>query len=239
MLSLLSDGDDYKNGAISDLTGASSFYKALERIDGGKNLNTANELISNVNEDVKLKISFPPTNCFSKGSVSASFIETFYSCPYKCFLKYGVGVKDTLSSEIRSLDFGNILHNVAELFSPRLKEVKSEEDCKKIANELTDKIFEDEKYSRFDFKFAGRLDWDTEGLVIASTDGELIHKITSPKKDMYKTYYVKTALPVVNEELLNKPIILLDGKNNEYTSTSFVCRFIRWRKILLCKRFSI
>ena len=76
----------------------------------------------------------------------------------------------------------------------------------------------DEKYSRFDFKFAGRLDWDTEGLVIASTDGELIHKITSPKKDMYKTYYVKTALPVVNEELLNKPIILLDGKNNEYTT---------------------
>lgn len=76
----------------------------------------------------------------------------------------------------------------------------------------------DEKYSRFGFKFAGRLDWDTEGLVIVSTDGELIHKITSPKKYMYKTYYVKTAFPVVNEELLNKPIILLDGKNNEYTT---------------------
>lgn len=161
MLSLLSDGDDYKNGAISDLTGASSFYKALERIDGGKNLNTANELISNVNEDVKLKINFPSTNCFSKGAVSASFIETFYSCPYKCFLKYGVGVKDTLSSEIRSLDFGNILHNVAELFSPRLKEVKSEEDCIKIANELTDKIFEEAKYSRFlkrpDFAYSSLL----------------------------------------------------------------------------------
>ena len=76
----------------------------------------------------------------------------------------------------------------------------------------------DEKYSRFDFNFAGRLDWDTEGLVILSTDGELIHKITSPKKDMYKTYYVKTDKKIVNENILETPITLLDGKDNEYTT---------------------
>lgn len=76
----------------------------------------------------------------------------------------------------------------------------------------------DQKYSRFDFNFAGRLDWDTEGLVILSTDGELIHKITSPKKDMYKTYYVKTEKFVKNENKLLTPITLLDGNNNEYTT---------------------
>lgn len=76
----------------------------------------------------------------------------------------------------------------------------------------------DEKYSRFDFNFAGRLDWDTEGLVILSTDGALIHKITSPKKDMYKTYYVKTDKKIVNENILEAPITLLDGKDNEYTT---------------------
>ena len=76
----------------------------------------------------------------------------------------------------------------------------------------------DEKYSRFDFNFAGRLDWDTECLVIMSTDGALIHKITSPKKDMYKTYYVKTDKKIVNENILEMPITLLDGKDNEYTT---------------------
>lgn len=76
----------------------------------------------------------------------------------------------------------------------------------------------DKKYSRFDFKFAGRLDWDTEGLVILSTDGRLIHEITSPKKEMYKTYYVKTNLPLINVDVLKSPITLLDGKNNEYTT---------------------
>ena len=76
----------------------------------------------------------------------------------------------------------------------------------------------DEKYSRFDFKFAGRLDVDTLGLVILSTDGEVIHKITSPNKDMYKTYYVKTDKKIINENVLETPITLLDGKDNEYTT---------------------
>ena len=76
----------------------------------------------------------------------------------------------------------------------------------------------DKKFSRFDFKFAGRLDQDTEGLVIMSTDGEIIHKITSPKKDMYKTYYVKTEKILANENLLESPIELLDGNNNTYTT---------------------
>jgi 16S rRNA pseudouridine516 synthase len=74
----------------------------------------------------------------------------------------------------------------------------------------------DKKYSRFDFKFAARLDWDTEGLVIVSTNGDIVHRITSPKKEMYKTYYVKTEKLIVNENVLLSPITLLDGNNNEY-----------------------
>lgn len=73
-----------------------------------------------------------------------------------------------------------------------------------------------EKYLRFDFKFAGRLDVDTEGLVILSTDGEIIHKITSPNKEMYKIYYVKTRIKLENENILETSIKLLDGNNQEY-----------------------
>ena len=76
----------------------------------------------------------------------------------------------------------------------------------------------DKKYSRFNFKFAGRLDWDTEGLVIVSTNGDIVHRITSPKKEMYKTYYVKTKYPVVDEMVLTQPITLLDGKGEEYVT---------------------
>ncbi len=38
---------------------------------------------------------------------------------------------------------------------------------------------------------AGRLDKDTEGLLILTDDGDFAHKLTSPKKHIYKRYYVK------------------------------------------------
>lgn len=38
----------------------------------------------------------------------------------------------------------------------------------------------------------GRLDKDTEGLLIITNDGELSHKLLSPKKHVNKTYYVET-----------------------------------------------
>lgn len=37
----------------------------------------------------------------------------------------------------------------------------------------------------------GRLDFDTIGLLFLTNDGDLTHKIIHPKKDIFKTYYVK------------------------------------------------
>lgn len=38
----------------------------------------------------------------------------------------------------------------------------------------------------------GRLDKDTEGLLILTNDGQLSHKIANPNHEVYKEYYVKT-----------------------------------------------
>ena len=46
----------------------------------------------------------------------------------------------------------------------------------------------------------GRLDCDTEGLLILTTDGELTHHITSPKSECGKTYFVRLAKKVQSGE---------------------------------------
>lgn len=42
----------------------------------------------------------------------------------------------------------------------------------------------------------GRLDKDTEGLLLITNDGALAHQLLSPKKHVDKTYYVETNLPI-------------------------------------------
>lgn len=47
----------------------------------------------------------------------------------------------------------------------------------------------------------GRLDKDTEGLLLLTNDGELAHQLTSPKKDIEKTYYAKISGIVTDKDV--------------------------------------
>ena len=48
---------------------------------------------------------------------------------------------------------------------------------------------------------AGRLDKDTEGLLLLTSDGELAHRLLSPKKHVDKTYYARIQGRVTNEDV--------------------------------------
>lgn len=48
-------------------------------------------------------------------------------------------------------------------------------------------------YAAMDCMPAGRLDKDTEGLLVITSDGQLAHRIISPKKDVSKVYFARVA----------------------------------------------
>ena len=70
-------------------------------------------------------------------------------------------------------------------------------------------------YHRLDLKIAGRLDMDTEGLLLLTNDGHLLHEIIHPSKNVYKEYLVKVDAPF-DTECLKKPMHILDGNNAPY-----------------------
>ena len=59
----------------------------------------------------------------------------------------------------------------------------------------------------------GRLDKDTEGLLVLTNDGQLAHRVLSPKKHVPKTYYAKIEGIVTEEDIkaFAKGVTLDDG----------------------------
>lgn len=84
-----------------------------------------------------------------------------------------------------------------------------------------------EEYQRFEPAPVGRLDIDTEGLLILTNDGKLNHELTSPKKDVYKTYFA-----VLDKEAEESDIkAFADGMEfKEFTSKSAVLEICENKK---------
>lgn len=61
--------------------------------------------------------------------------------------------------------------------------------------------------------YAGRLDWDSEGLLLFTTDGELANRCVHPRHHLEKTYLVATSRPLTAGECeqLRRGIKLEDG----------------------------
>jgi 16S rRNA pseudouridine516 synthase len=70
-----------------------------------------------------------------------------------------------------------------------------------------------EEYKCFELFPAGRLDIDTEGLVLMTNDGQLSHEILSPRKHVTKTYYalVDGWVDETDKDAFREGVILDDG----------------------------
>jgi 16S rRNA pseudouridine516 synthase len=71
----------------------------------------------------------------------------------------------------------------------------------------------------------GRLDKDTEGLLILTNDGQLSHQLLSPKKHIPKTYYAKIAGRVTEDDIdaFRKGVILDDGYETKPAELTILC----------------
>ncbi|GAA0230340.1 pseudouridine synthase [Metaclostridioides mangenotii] len=71
----------------------------------------------------------------------------------------------------------------------------------------------DPSYLIFEPFPVGRLDKDTEGLLVLTNDGQLSHRVLSPKKHVPKTYYAKVSGVVGEDDIkaFKEGVVLDDG----------------------------
>lgn len=80
-------------------------------------------------------------------------------------------------------------------------------------------IFTDLSPEHADFKFIGRLDKDSEGLMILTNDGELVQEMSHPSRGHEKTYLIWLNLPLttLDRKLLLDGVELEDGSSHFHT----------------------
>lgn len=97
------------------------------------------------------KDSFNITNSkevfFPHNHTKVSQIEKYFDCPFKHFLEYGIRPKEHKKFEIKSVDIGNILHEVAERFVNKcIKNNFDNIDVKQTTEQIFDNIINSNKY---------------------------------------------------------------------------------------------
>ncbi len=73
-------------------------------------------------------------------------------------------------------------------------------------------------FDRFELSVCGRLDVDSEGLIILTNDGVFLHKVISPKNEIYKIYRVTLARPLADYRRLEKGVSIMDGQEKPYVT---------------------
>lgn len=70
-----------------------------------------------------------------------------------------------------------------------------------------------ESYRHLDLKPVGRLDKATEGLLLFTNDGDLLHRLISPKKEVPKRYYARHEGVAGDEDVaaFGEGLVLADG----------------------------
>lgn len=71
------------------------------------------------------------------------------------------------------------------------------------------------QYRNMDLKPIGRLDKATEGLLLFTNDGDLLHRLISPKKEVPKVYYARHEGTATGEDIqaFMQGLTLRDGTN--------------------------
>lgn len=130
---LLLRAEKYRRGA-ADIKAHSGIYFALKK--KGENVE---ELL-----EVKTLEKFIPSaaELMLKGrrEISPTFIEGYFSCPYKNFTERGLKLKPIFEGAVKPVDTGDFMHAVLQGVAENFESFKNENDCARYSAEKAEKL---------------------------------------------------------------------------------------------------
>lgn len=90
------------------------------------------------------------------GSVTPTTLETYFSCPYKNFMKQGLQLAERMEGPMRANDAGNFIHRVLELVGAEVNGIPTEEALRKRAESIAAELLKTPSYAPLTDSKAGK-----------------------------------------------------------------------------------
>ena len=138
---------DYKNGDRETADKIASFYKATEILG----LNELKQKTDNLLKEPSQErfIDKGDNLSIKGGEISASVLESYFSCPYKNYASNVLKLKETAISDIRVNETGTLLHLICEKYVKDISKVSDKISSDKLVEEIFIEIKNSEDYKKY------------------------------------------------------------------------------------------
>lgn len=109
---------------------ASSVYEVLKSAGFGAEARAA------IEKPVKRNISCGKRLYFKNDGLSPTALETYFACPYLCYMRQGLKVVERESGAMRAADAGNFVHEVLQKLAPEVASAENKEEFTSRAREF-------------------------------------------------------------------------------------------------------
>ena len=84
---------------------------------------------------------------FRGGKISPSALESYFTCPFRHFLQYGLKLKDREEQSVMATDSGNFIHELLEKTAKKFEETPTETEIRLKAQEIGAELLQNPPYS--------------------------------------------------------------------------------------------
>lgn len=149
----LSGAGEFRDGIKDDFSIESSFYEAASNADTGTK-KTADELLAAADTAIPKELKEAGALTMRGDAISATVLESYFFCPYACFIQHALGAAEKEEGEIKTNEFGSFFHSALEAAVKRIIESGLPEDSETdgIVDEISSELLNDARYSKYSDK---------------------------------------------------------------------------------------
>ena len=136
----------FAQAGLDDFSLPTAFYNVSK--NSNKDFDTVKNILEKSNSEIKVKLD-KNQQILLKDITSATTLESYYTCPYKTFLRNSLKAYPREKGEVDGLSVGNLVHEILKLFIEQLTNNYNEQTSVALFENCANNVLSKKEYAKF------------------------------------------------------------------------------------------